>query len=143
MKVTFHGAAREVTGSCHLVEVAGKRILLDCGMIQGGSERHERNRQPFPFEPAKLDFVVLSHAHIDHSGRLPLLRKRGFKGPILSTEATAHLCRILCKYTSLEGEYAFLCGLLHDVGIAATLIAFADTGPRKRAPDLIAIWPAV
>ena len=95
MKLTFHGAAREVTGSCHLLEVAGRRILLDCGMIQGGRERHERNREPFPFDPAELDFVILSHAHIDHSGRLPLLCKRGFKGKILSTEATAHLCRIM------------------------------------------------
>ncbi len=95
MRIAFHGAAREVTGSCHLLEVHGTRILLDCGMVQGGSERHARNREPFPFAPEALDCVVLSHAHIDHSGRLPLLRKAGFTGPILTTEPTARLCRIL------------------------------------------------
>jgi metallo-beta-lactamase family protein len=95
MKLSFHGAAREVTGSCHLLEVNGRRVLLDCGMVQGGKERHERNREPFPFEPSGLRCVVLSHAHIDHSGRLPLLVKAGFRGPILATEATVELTRIL------------------------------------------------
>jgi metallo-beta-lactamase family protein len=95
MKVSFHGAAREVTGSCHLVENGETRVLLDCGMIQGGKERHERNREPFPFRAARLRAVVLSHAHIDHSGRLPLLRRAGFRGPVLATPSTAHLCRIL------------------------------------------------
>jgi len=95
MRISFHGAAREVTGSCHLVECGGRRILLDCGMIQGGSERHARNREPFPFDPAGIDLVVLSHAHIDHSGRLPLLAKAGFRGPILATPPTVDLCGIL------------------------------------------------
>jgi len=95
MRITFHGAAREVTGSCHLVESGPTRLLLDCGMIQGGKERHERNREPFPFDPDKLSAVILSHAHIDHSGRLPLLCKAGYRGPILATEATAKLCEIL------------------------------------------------
>ncbi|MDA1094782.1 MAG: MBL fold metallo-hydrolase [Acidobacteria bacterium] len=95
MQITFHGAAREVTGSCHLVECGGTRILLDCGLIQGGRERHERNREPFPFDPATIDAVVLSHAHIDHSGRLPLLRKHGFRGPIVTTTPTARLLEIM------------------------------------------------
>lgn len=95
MKITFHGAAREVTGSCHLVEVNGRKILLDCGMIQGGKSRHERNREPFDFDPRSLDCVVLSHAHIDHSGRLPLLVKGGYRGPILTTAPTEKLCKIL------------------------------------------------
>lgn len=95
MRISFHGAAREVTGSCHLVESNGHRILLDCGMIQGGKERHLRNREPFPFAPETIDYVVLSHAHIDHSGRLPLLLKAGFRGPILATEPTVALCGIL------------------------------------------------
>lgn len=95
MKVSFHGAAREVTGSCHLVECGPRRILLDCGMIQGGEERHARNREPFPFDPAGIDAVVLSHAHIDHSGRLPLLVRGGFRGPIFATEPTVDLCEIL------------------------------------------------
>lgn len=95
MRLHFHGAAREVTGSCHLVEVAGRRILLDCGMIQGGRDSHARNREPFGFDAAAIDRVVLSHAHIDHSGRLPLLLKSGYRGEIVCTEATADLARIL------------------------------------------------
>ncbi len=95
LKITFNGAAREVTGSCHLVETDQGRVLLDCGMIQGGKERHERNREEFPFEPSSLRAVILSHAHIDHSGRLPLLRKKGFRGPVYTTDATAELCKIL------------------------------------------------
>ena len=95
MKISFHGAAREVTGSCHLIESDPGRVLLDCGLIQGGKERHERNREPFPFDASALDCVVLSHAHIDHSGRLPLLSKAGFRGPIIATPPTVELCRIL------------------------------------------------
>ena len=71
--IAFHGAAREVTGSCHLIRTDGGNILLDCGMIQGGRERHERNREAFPFDHRDLAAVVLSHAHSVHSGRLPLL----------------------------------------------------------------------
>ena len=81
MRISFHGAAREVTGSCHLIETTAGRVLMDCGMIQGGKERHERNRAPFPFDPASIDVVLLSHAHIDHCGRLPLLVRDGFTGP--------------------------------------------------------------
>jgi metallo-beta-lactamase family protein len=95
MRIGFHGAAREVTGSCHLVENGAARILLDCGMIQGGKERHERNREELPFHPQELSCVVLSHAHIDHSGRLPLLCKAGYGGPIYATEATVDLCEVL------------------------------------------------
>ncbi len=95
MKLTFHSAAREVTGSCHEVQTDRAHLLLDCGLIQGGSERHERNRADFDFDPAALDTVVLSHAHIDHSGRIPLLCKRGFSGKIRCTRATAELLAIM------------------------------------------------
>lgn len=95
LKIAFHGAAREVTGSCHLIRTDAGNVLLDCGMIQGGPERHERNREGFPFDPRSLKAVILSHAHIDHTGRLPLLLKAGFEGPILATESTAELCRIM------------------------------------------------
>jgi metallo-beta-lactamase family protein len=95
LQITFHGAAREVTGSCHQIRTDTGSFLLDCGLIQGGPERHERNRLPFAFQPDTLKAVVLSHAHIDHSGRLPLLVKAGFKGPILATEATFELCQIM------------------------------------------------
>jgi len=95
MRISFHGAAREVTGSCHLVETDGARLLLDCGLIQGGQERHERNREPLPFDAKRLTKVILSHAHIDHSGRLALLLKSGYAGSIVTTEPTARLLSIL------------------------------------------------
>ncbi|MEP7294085.1 MAG: MBL fold metallo-hydrolase [Chloroflexota bacterium] len=92
MRITFYGAARTVTGSQHLVEVNGKRILLDCGLYQGKrSEANLRNRN-LPFDAASVDVTVLSHAHIDHSGNLPNLVKSGYKGDIISTPATRDLC---------------------------------------------------
>ncbi|GAA5080045.1 MBL fold metallo-hydrolase [Lysobacter panacisoli] len=95
MRVHFHGAAGEVTGSLHEVEAAGGRLLLDCGMIQGSPEAERRNSEPFPFEPAAIDALVISHAHIDHIGRVPLLVKRGFAGPIYAQQATADLMPIM------------------------------------------------
>ncbi|GMU43780.1 MAG: MBL fold metallo-hydrolase [Xanthomonadales bacterium] len=95
--IQFLGAAGEVTGSCHLLRAAGKKILLDCGMIQGGREEDARNREHFPFDPADLDAVILSHAHIDHCGRLPLLVKRGFAGRIHTQTATADLVRVMLE----------------------------------------------
>ena len=95
MHLEFFGAAGEVTGSCHILSVGGRQILLDCGLIQGGEHPDERNRDAFPFDPARVDAVVLSHAHIDHCGRLPLLRKRGFRGPVFATAACRDLARIL------------------------------------------------
>lgn len=97
MKITFCGAAGTTTGSQHLIEVNGQRILLDCGLYQG--RRHdafERN-QHFPFDPQKIDVVVLSHAHIDHSGNLPNLTKQGFSGNIYATTATRDLCAIMLR----------------------------------------------
>lgn len=92
MKITFHGAARTVTGSQHLIEVNGKRILLDCGLYQGKrSETYSRN-QTLPFDAASIDILVLSHAHIDHSGNIPNLVKSGFTGDIYCTYATRDLC---------------------------------------------------
>ena len=95
MTIQFFGAAGEVTGSCHLVTVGGQRLLLDCGMIQGGHQDEARNRDPFPFDPGSIDAVVLSHAHIDHSGRLPLLVRSGFRGPIYTHRASRDLCRVM------------------------------------------------
>ena len=97
MQLEFFGAAGEVTGSCHILRVAGRALLLDCGMIQGGRDAPARNRLPFPFEAAAIDAVVLSHAHIDHCGRLPLLVKRGFRGPIYTNKACADLVPILLR----------------------------------------------
>ena len=95
MKLSFLGAAREVTGSCFLVEAADVRFLVDCGMVQGGREAPTRNRKPFEFDPASIDFVLLTHAHIDHSGLLPKLTRSGFNGPIYATTATVDLLGVM------------------------------------------------
>ena len=95
MRVHFHGAAGEVTGSLHLVVAAGKRLLLDCGMSQGSPEMEASNADPFPFDVATIDALVVSHAHIDHIGRIPLLVARGFRGPIYAQQATAELMPIM------------------------------------------------
>lgn len=95
MQVHFHGAAGIVTGSMHRVEAAGRCVLLDCGMIQGTPEAEAQNLADFPFDPAAIDALVLSHAHIDHIGRVPLLVKRGFRGPIWAHAATAELLPIM------------------------------------------------
>jgi metallo-beta-lactamase family protein len=95
MNLTFFGAAQTTTGSMHLVETNGKRILLDCGLYQGNrKEAFERNRT-MPVDPAALDAVVLSHAHIDHSGNLPTLARHGFRGKIYCTPATATSAHLL------------------------------------------------
>jgi len=95
MRLSFHGADQGVTGSCHLVECAGKRVLIDCGLYQGGRELSEENAEPFGFEAAEIDFVLLTHAHLDHCGRLPLLAKRGFSGEIITTAASRELARLV------------------------------------------------
>lgn len=95
MKIRFIGAAREVTGSCFLIETDTVRFLVDCGMVQGGPDAAERNHRPFDFDPRAIDFVLLTHAHIDHSGLLPKLGLDGFAGAIYATEATAHLLAVM------------------------------------------------
>lgn len=95
MDITFLGATREVTGSCALIHCGKYKILVDCGLLQGSREFESHNADQFAFSPSDIDAVVLSHAHIDHSGRLPLLVKRGFRGPIYAQEATADLCEIM------------------------------------------------
>ena len=84
-----------MTGSCHLITTANHKVLLDCGQFQGGKAQEELNYEPFPFDPAEIEYLVLSHAHIDHCGRIPLLVKRGFKGQIYCTDATADLLGIM------------------------------------------------
>ena len=95
MKLSFHGADRSVTGSCHLVECAGKRILIDCGLHQGSRELDEENAEPFGFDAAGINYLLLTHAHLDHCGRLPLLAKRGFRGEIITTSASRELARLV------------------------------------------------
>lgn len=100
----FLGAAGEVTGSCYLLQLGSLRLLVDCGLIQGRPADEARNREPFPFEPKEIDAVILTHAHLDHSGRLPLLVKRGFRGPIFCHEATRDLCRIMLQDAAYINE---------------------------------------
>jgi len=100
MKVTFWGAAGEVTGSRHLLESGGKRYLLDCGLNQGRRKEADRKNRELPFAASSIDAVVLSHAHIDHSGNLPTLVKNGFAGPIYSTPATIDLCNWMLRDTA-------------------------------------------
>ncbi len=97
MKLEFFGAARNVTGSKHVLHVNGKKILLDCGLFQGRRLEAIEANLHFPFDPAELDCVVLSHAHIDHSGALPLLAKKGFTGKIFCTTVTKDLCEIMLR----------------------------------------------
>src|SRR5512135_1093816 len=95
MKITFLGAARQVTGSSYLIETGEIKFLVDCGMFQGGKQAEALNSQPFPYRPSELAFVLLTHAHIDHSGLLPRLVAEGFDGPIYTTTATADLVEVM------------------------------------------------
>jgi metallo-beta-lactamase family protein len=94
-KITFLGAAGTVTGSKYLIEAKGKRLLIDCGLFQGGNELTQRNWAPLPQSPASIDFVALTHAHLDHTGYLPRLVSDGFQGPIFANAATQELCGLL------------------------------------------------
>ena len=95
MKLEFHGADQNVTGSCHLFETGGKKILIDCGLYQGGRDMDEENAEPFGFDPASIDYLLLTHAHLDHCGRIPLLVKQGFSGEIITTGASSELARVV------------------------------------------------
>lgn len=95
MKVTFFGATKTVTGSNFLVEGAGKKFLVDCGLYQGSTREEIKNNEPFPYNIEEIDFMLLTHAHIDHSGRIPKLYKDGYRKPIFATNATCDLCAIM------------------------------------------------
>src|SRR3990167_3856687 len=97
MRISFYGACREVTGSNFLLEVAGKKILLDCGIFQGSKFAEERNFELFAYNPREIDFVILGHAHLDHSGRLPKLVKDGFCGRIYATAPTKELTKLVLE----------------------------------------------
>ena len=99
MRISFHGACREVTGSNILIEGAGKKILLECGMFQGFRMAEERNYAPFAYNPAEIDAVIICHAHLDHVGRLPKLYKEGFRGKVYSTAPTKELTGLVLDDT--------------------------------------------
>src|SRR6202051_3083846 len=94
-KITFLGAAGTVTGSKYLIEAEGKRLLVDCGIFEGAKELKQRNWEPLPIDPSSIDWVLLTHAHIDHTGYLPKLVGAGFRGPIYGNAATHELCMLL------------------------------------------------
>ena len=131
MRISFHGAAQDVTGSCHLVEAAGKRILIDCGLHQGSRALNLENAEPFGFDAAAIDCVLLTHAHLDHCGRLPLLSKRGFKGPIVTTAASRELASLVI----LDSAYLQESDAAHDARAAARIGA-------KAAPPLYTVLDA-
>ena len=97
MQIEFSGAAREVTGSCHIVRANGRAILLDCGLFQGSRKLSQEKNLRLPLPVAEIDAVVLSHAHIDHAGRLPYLVNEGYRGNIWATAATRDLCGIMLR----------------------------------------------
>ena len=97
MKISFHGAVRTTTGSQHLLEMNGIRLLLDCGLYQGKRQESIERNQNFPFDPKTIDAVILSHAHIDHIGNLPNLYKQGFEGNVYCTFATRDLAAIMLE----------------------------------------------
>ncbi len=107
IEIQFLGAAGCVTGSQFLVTAGTRRILVDCGMFQGSPEETERNRMPFAFEPGSLDAVLLTHAHLDHCGRVPALARAGFTGPIHATRGTVDLAEIVLRDSAkLQVEFA-------------------------------------
>ena len=104
MKLQFLGAVGEVTGSCYLLSVGGRRLLVECGLVQGSREREAANEAPFPFDVDDIDAVVVTHAHLDHAGRLPLLLKRGYRGPVYTHRASADLAHIMLKDAGFINE---------------------------------------
>ena len=116
MRLTCWGAAGEVTGSMHLLEIGPKRILLDCGLFQGRREEARKKNEDFPLDVHDLDAVIVSHAHIDHTGRLPLLTKRGYSGPIFCTPATRDLASVMLPDSGFiqEKDFEFLQKRGHD-----------------------------
>ncbi|GIX14692.1 MAG: hypothetical protein KatS3mg118_2651 [Paracoccaceae bacterium] len=114
MRLSFHGAAGGVTGSCHRLELGRRQVLIDCGLFQGGRTPQEENAAPFGFDPAAIDILILTHAHLDHCGRIPLLVRRGFRGEIICTAATRELARlVLLDAASLNEEEARRRGRRH------------------------------
>jgi len=148
MELSFHGADRDVTGSCHRLQCLGRALLIDCGMFQGGRELDEENAAPLGFEPAELDHLLLTHAHLDHCGRLPLLVKRGFRGEIIATGATRELAEIVMRDAAhmAEDDAAWrtrharhgqtVAPLYTQADVAATMQRFGRTAAYGEALEL-------
>ncbi|MDO8505421.1 MAG: MBL fold metallo-hydrolase [bacterium] len=142
MRITFCGAAGEVTGSCYLLETSGAKILVDCGMFQGSQFADDRNRAAFPFDPKLIDAVLVTHAHLDHVGRLPKLVKEGFRGPIFATAPTAALAKLILEdalavmryETEKQGREMFF--QEEDVDRAVSLFKIVEYNRSVMAPAL-------
>jgi metallo-beta-lactamase family protein len=132
------GAAREVTGSCYLLSDGNTNFLVDCGLHQGGPEKSELNVRPFPFDPGAIDFVILTHAHIDHSGLVPRLVKKGFRGPIHATQATADLAAVLLRDSGhvQEMEAEWRGRKARRAGRALWQPAYTEDDARRAIPQL-------
>src|SRR5574337_1086142 len=142
-KITFLGAAETVTGSKYLVEAEGKRLLVDCGLFEGGKELRRRNWERLPVDPPAIDWVLLTHAHIDHTGYLPRLAEDGFRAPIYANAATHELCGLLLPDSAHlqeeDAEYAARKGYskhkpplpLYTVEEANAALALFREIPRK------------
>ena len=133
MHIRFHGAAREVTGSMHLLETDTDKILLDSGMFQGRREESDRKNRQLPFDPSIVTNVVLSHAHIDHSGRIPLLAANGFSGNVFSTRATAHACEYMLPDSAhIQESDANYLNYKRAVHVIADLTGMSREETKKR-----------
>lgn len=142
MQITSHGAAREVTGSCHRIETKKTRILIDCGMFQGSAFNDARNFRPFGFDAKETDAVILTHAHLDHIGRLPKLVHEGFSGPVYTTPPTAEMVRIILEDAyeimeeQFEKEYKPKLYEQEDLTKALSLLKTIDYSTWKSVGDL-------
>lgn len=137
MKLSFLGAAGTVTGSKYLVEHQGKRLLVDCGLFQGYKQLRLMNWEPLPFDPAGIDAVVLTHAHLDHSGALPLLVREGFRGPILATRSSIELCQLLLPDSGrIQEEDAAYANRHHTSKHAPALPLYTEDDARRALEHL-------
>ncbi len=129
MNLKFCGAAGAVTGSRYLLTHDGQQTLVDCGLFQGQKQLRQRNWEELPFDASKVGTVFLTHAHIDHSGYLPVLVRRGFKGPIVCTKVTLELCQLLLR-DSAHLQEEFFCAT-HEFSIRVSGWSAMSSNPRK------------